>query len=192
MRLVVPGYQPGDADRLAELLVRRSGQVSPIFILTWNPQLYLWEEEGQDEAIQVTAAGQVWAQDWSVSRKGGISPGDRAVLYRLNRDRGLVASGTFTSEVHPGPHWDGSGREAMHCDVDWDTVLDFRECLPRQDLTAQIPQVKWGHLQSSGTAVPLPAAPALASLWARHTNTVLFRSPMSPATRTPKHSPRAR
>jgi hypothetical protein len=92
----------------------------PAFIVTWNPTQYQWDEQepGYGQAIQVTAGGQPWPDDWTVGvRTGGISPGDRAYLFRQHEDRGLVGSGTFTSPVRSGRqrdlHLAGKVRSAL-------------------------------------------------------------------------------
>ena len=152
-----------------------------MLILAWHPMHYLWQKHGYDQAIQITAAGQVWPEEWTVGvRTGGISPGDRAFIYRQYQERGLVASGIFTSGVETGLHWDGSGRQARYGQVDWDTVLDFEDRLPVEQLKAEVPEVKWDHIQDSGIAVPASAVRRLHELWARHTSTVLLRSPDEP------------
>jgi 5-methylcytosine-specific restriction protein A len=91
-----------------------------------------------------------------------------------------VRSGTFTSGVYTGPHWDGSGRQARYAQLDWTTVLDYADRLPIEQLKADVPEVKWEHIQGSGIAVPPASVPKLHDLWAHHTSTVLFRSPDEP------------
>jgi hypothetical protein len=59
--------------------------------------------------------------------------GHWAVLYRQYQDLGLVGSGTFTSGIEIGEHWDGSGRQARYGRVDWDTVLDYEDRLPLEE-----------------------------------------------------------
>jgi 5-methylcytosine-specific restriction protein A len=153
----------------------------PIFVLAWHPQRYQWEKHGYEEAIEVTAAGGTWPENWTVGvRRGGIRPGDRAVLYRQYQDRGLVASGTFTSGIEIGEHWDGSGRQARYGEVDWDTVLDYEDRLPLEDLRAEVPEVKWDHIQGSGIEVPAAAVRKLSDLWQRHISQIIFRSPDQP------------
>jgi 5-methylcytosine-specific restriction enzyme A len=160
----------------------------PTFILTWNPTIYGWDEleAGYDQAIQVTAGGQPWYEDWTVGvRTGGISPGDRAYLLRQHQDRGLIGSGTFTSPVRSGPHWDGSGRSAHLADIAWDTILHHQDRLSVEQLKAQIPEVPWDHIQGSGISVSKTAADALRELWATHSNEILFRSPDEPIEPSP-------
>ncbi len=56
-----------------------------------------------------------WNEPWSVGlRTGGILPGDRALLLRQKRERNIVASGVFTSELETDEHWDGSGQPTMY------------------------------------------------------------------------------
>jgi 5-methylcytosine-specific restriction enzyme A len=181
LRLEVPGYQPSDAARLEGLLTAPITVTVPTFILAWHPLHFLWQEQDYDQAIQVTAGGQTWHDDWTVGvRTGGINPGDRAFLYRQYQDRGLVASGIFTSGVYTSPHWDGSGRLARYAQLDWTNVLDYEDRLPIEQLKAEVPEVKWGRIQGSGIAVPPASVPKLHDLWAHHTSTVLFRSPDEP------------
>jgi hypothetical protein len=75
------------------------------FILTWNPTVYRWDEQeaGYDQAIQVTGGGHLWSEDWTVGvRTGGISPGDRAYLFRQHQHRGVVGSPLCQAAVrHP-------------------------------------------------------------------------------------------
>jgi 5-methylcytosine-specific restriction protein A len=181
LRLEVPSYEPVDAARLESTLAGMVDRAVAAFVLAWHPRHYLWEQDGYDRAIQATAAGRAWPGEWTVGvRTGGISPGDRAFLYRQHQDRGLVASGTFTSGVATGPHWDGSGRPARYGQIEWDTVLHYEDRLPVEQLRAEVPEVKWDHVQGSGIAVPTAAVRKLRDLWAQHTGTVLFRSPDEP------------
>lgn len=179
LRLQVPGYSPGDADRLAAVLA--SPVAVSAFILAWHPLHFRWEERDYAEAIDATAAGQIWPDEWTVGvRRSGIRPGDRAFLYRQHQQRGLVASGTFTSGVDIKEHWDGSGRLARYGQLDWDAVLDYEDRLPVETLRAEVPEVKWDHVQGSGIEVPPTAVRKLAGLWDRHLGQILFRSPDQP------------
>ena len=181
LRLEVPGYQPTDAGRLADTLAAPAAEFVQMFILGWEPVKFRWEERDYDEAIQVTAAGQRYADNWTVGRRTEeISPGDRALLYRQHQDRGLVASGVFTSGVYLAEHWDGSGRMANWTDIVWDIVLDYEDRLPLEDLRVQVPEVQWDHFQGGGWKVKAPVRRKLSDLWARHTDQVFFRSPDEP------------
>jgi 5-methylcytosine-specific restriction enzyme A len=181
LRLDVPGYGYQDAARLARILATPMTAAPPMFIMTWHPLHYRWEEHGYDEAVQVTASGQPWSEDWTVGvRKGGITPGDTAVLYRQYQHRGLVASGVFTSGVETGEHWEDRGREVRLGQIDWNIVLDYEDRLPVEILKTEVPEVKWDHIQGSGIMVEQSAVPKLNDLWTRHAGRVLFRSPDEP------------
>jgi hypothetical protein len=193
LRLQVPGYQSRDAQRLAVRLSSSDSGVVPTFILTWHPGRYAWEQHGYAEAIRLTTAGQNWDQNWSVGlRKRGISPGDRALLYRQHDQRGLVASGTFTSGVEIRHHWDGSGHPAPFADIDWDTVLGYRDRLPVEQLRAEIPEVPWDHLQGSGVQVPADATGKLAGIWQHHIIQALYHSQTDPGSPDASQPPRTR
>lgn len=142
---------------------------------------FRWQDHDYDQAIQVTGAGQPWHDDWTVGvRTRGINPGDRAFLYRQHQDRGLVAGGTFTSDIYTAPHWDGSGRQARYARLDWDIVLDRQDRLPVEELKLRAGEVKWDRIQGSGIAVPSAAVAKLHDMWGAHTSTLLFRSPDEP------------
>src|SRR5262249_22821290 len=143
LKLEVPRFQPSEATHLARVLAAKTTAAVPTFILAWNPMHFRWQDHDYDQAIQVTGAGQPWHDEWTVGgRTGGITPGDRAFLYRQHEDRGLVASGTFTSEVYTAPHWDGSGRQARYARLDWDIVLDHEDRLPVEELKVRVGEVQ--------------------------------------------------
>jgi 5-methylcytosine-specific restriction enzyme A len=138
------------------------------FILTWNPDLFR-DTSWYDDYVSSTAREQTVLEDWSTGvRRGGIVGGDRAFLLRQHRDRGLVASGEFTSRVFQGPHWDGSGREANYADVGWDTWLSEGDRLPVEELQSQIPEMVWDRIQGSGVQLPPDAARRIEELWEAH------------------------
>ena len=118
---------------------------------------------------------------WSVGlRTGGIQPGDRAMLLRQRHDRGLVASGVFTSELYVNQHWDGTGRPTRYGDLEWDTVLAIEDRLPVEQLELSVPEVRWHRIQGSRVAVPAAATRKLTDLWADHVRELIFRSPDEP------------
>lgn len=159
-----------------------SPEPAQAFLLGWHPQSFLWEDEGYYDAIEMTASGETVADRWTVGgRKSGIRPGDRAFAWRYQDHRGLVASGTFTSGAYNDEHWDGSGHAANYADVNWDIVLHYDDCLPIEQLNAEIPVMHWNHLQGSGIKVKREAVANLADLWERHTSEIIFRSADEPA-----------
>jgi 5-methylcytosine-specific restriction protein A len=177
LRLEVPGYLPQDADRLAEVLAT-SAPRTPTFILTWNPDRWAWAADEYARAVQVTAAGESWNESWSVGlRTGGIVAGNRALLLRQKRDRGIVASGVFTSGLEADEHWDGSGRPTMYAPINWDTVLEVDDRLPVEMLKDKVSAVHWDRIQGSGVAVPASSTQELAKLWSEHTRRQIFHSP---------------
>jgi hypothetical protein len=71
------------------------------FLLTWNPDGQGWPDAEHEAAVEAAAAGRALLERWSVAlRKSGIHIGDRAFLVRQRRERGIVASGRFTSEIY--------------------------------------------------------------------------------------------
>jgi 5-methylcytosine-specific restriction protein A len=147
------------------------------FILTWNPDKWPtnpkerldWEARW-DSAVNDTSAGIPFYEPWSTGvRNSGIRPGDRAFLLRQHRDRGIVASGTFTSDAYIKQHWDDSGSLANYADIEWDTVLPIPERLSIEELQAAIPSVSWDRMQASGVRVRAENDQAILSdLWEAH------------------------
>lgn len=83
------------------------------------------------------------------------------------QNRGIFASGWFTSDVYQDEHWDGSGGSANYADIRWDVVIDPEAALPIERLQAEIPQVHWTP-QSSGMTIPPGDADSLDALWKAH------------------------
>lgn len=147
------------------------------FILTWNPVSWEWPAKEFDAAVRRTAKGQRSSDQWSVgARKQGIVKGDRAFLLRQHAERGLVASGYFTSPIFTAPHWDGSDRDTTYCKLEWDVVLKPDERLEVEDLKLEVPDVAWDRLQGSGVMVPAESGAMLERLWQDHLGGAPFRS----------------
>lgn len=145
------------------------------FILTWNPNRFKWSDEKRASAVRRTAAGQRAHYEWSTGvRKRGISVGDRGFLFRQVVDRGIIASGWFTSEIHEGKHWSVPGKVAYGAAIDWDVVLDDDDALPVSDVIANTAKVNWNSIRASGIMLPPPDDAAVERLWAAHTN---YKSP---------------
>ncbi len=148
------------------------------FILTWNPTQWHWPEDHFNAAVDRTAVGKKVRDQWSVgSRRHGIEPGDRAFLFRLHADRGIVASAVFTSTIESQPHWDNSGRDASYAKLAWDTVLIADQRLPVEILNRRVAGVAWDRLQGSGVLVEPNDAVKLEVQWARHLDAVVYSSP---------------
>jgi 5-methylcytosine-specific restriction enzyme A len=143
------------------------------FTLTWNPDQWPFDENDYQRAVELTAAGHPSKDAWSVgNRLGGINVGDRAFLLRQHRDRGIVASGEFTSEVYQDRHWDGSDRDANYAEVQWDNLLPLEDRLPIEELKRQVSRVPWDRLQASGVQLREDAATSVEELWEAHLKTV--------------------
>ena len=116
----------------------------------------------------------------SAPEKKGIGPGDYALLVRQHRDRGIVASGYFTTGIEEGPHWDGvPGHVARYAEVSFDTWLPAEERLPIETLQRDIPEVAWDRLQGSGVEVKKTVADHLDVLWSKHLDSI-GRGPLLP------------
>ncbi len=141
----------------------------PTFVLTWNPDSWTDGEEWLATNAGLATAEHPVAEPWSTgSRRSGIAPGDRAVLLRQRRYRGIIGSGSFTSDIYEDQHWDGSGRPAFFADVDFDTITTADDRLPVEVLHADLPEVAWDRMQGSGVRLPDGAATRLEELWASH------------------------
>jgi 5-methylcytosine-specific restriction protein A len=146
------------------------------YILTWNAEHWNWDTNDRDQAIKATDNGKPVPDQWSTgNRKTGITDGDRAFLLQQGHTRGMVASGTFRSDIFQGPHWDGSGNEANYARVDWDLVLSDDDMLPTAELNTSVEGVAWDNILASGIRIPDQAAAQLETLWAQRYET--FQSP---------------
>jgi len=148
------------------------------FLLTWNPDKWDWSEDDYADAVERTAAGRTFHASWSTgNRRSGISVGDRALLLRQARDRGMVASGYFSSAIYEDNHWDNSGRTASYAKVDFDVVLPVEDRLYTEELIAAIPGVPWNNLMGSGVQVSANSSASIEAMWSAHTAAAPYRSP---------------
>lgn len=121
------------------------------FLLTWNPDKWPWPDVQLRAEVEATARGERVPGRWSLGgRRQGVAVGDQAMLVRQQRERGVVASGAFVSEIYWDEHWDGSGRQTTYADVEWDVVADAGDRLPVEILKLRVPEVRWNRLQASG------------------------------------------
>jgi 5-methylcytosine-specific restriction protein A len=153
-----------------------------LFLLTWNPSKWEWDARSYARDVAQTQRGKRVASQWSVgTRRSGITRGDLCLLVRQHDQRGIVASGAFTSDVFVEPHWDGSGRDATYARISWDLVVPTEDRLPVEALKAQVPEVVWDRLQGSGALVPVGPAGRLIDLWRAHTESGDVALPEEPA-----------
>lgn len=155
----------------------------PTFLLTQNPAKWTWPGAEEQTFIANSLAGVPSPDSWSTgSRRGGVRPGDRALLLRQGaQPRGLIASGTFTSEVHEAPHWNGSGAMMWAAEVQWEVFLDTLEILPVAALQEATPGYLW-QPQASGQMLRTDVADTAWNLWGEHT------ADLRPATAPPQDS----
>lgn len=151
------------------------------FILTWNPDLW---PETPEEREDFAATWSEWAEhtrrggsvdeQWSTgSRTSGAAPGDRAYLFRQNRDRGLIARGVITSAIYQALHWDGSDRETNYAAIAWTDILDIEERLRPEEIRLAAPGVHWQRLQGSGSMIHSEEdRRGLDELWAAHLESI--------------------
>ena len=139
------------------------------FILTWNPDAWTDGDDWIADNAGVATASEPVAGAYSTGvRRQGIVAGDRAMLLRQRRDRGIVASGYFTTEIYDDEHWDGTGRVTHYADVEFDCITTVDDRLPVDVLKAEIPEVSWDRLQGSGVRVPDGVDDDLEDLWQSH------------------------
>ena len=142
-----------------------STQEPSTYILTWNSTRWDWANRAQ--MVNDTAAGRRVPGRWATGvRTGGISPGDRAFLLQQGPLRGMVASGSFTSEVFQAPHWDDTpGKVANYANVSWDRVLSDDDMVSIEEVKAQVHALNWDRLQGSGVALPTDGSQQMEDLW---------------------------
>jgi len=139
-------------------------------ILTWNPDKYQWDEAEYLDLVNQTARGEAVPGDWSTGgRLGGVFVGDRVFLLRQGtHGRGIVASGTVSSEIYQADDWDESGGFANYIDVLWERVVLVEDALPTEVLKQRLPETNWDRLQMSGTFLKTELIAELETLWSDH------------------------
>jgi 5-methylcytosine-specific restriction protein A len=144
------------------------------YLLTWNPDNWSWDALA-DQASD-TGRGQVVRERWSCGNTRRIVPRDRLFLLKQGRrpNKGIMATGTATSEVYEDRHWDEArakrGETALYVEAAWDTILDTETELPLPVSAFEgghLPAVHWAT-QKSGILIPPATAAHLEALWERH------------------------
>lgn len=143
------------------------------FLLTNNPKKLELDADQLAAWIDATSEGKLVEENWSTGgTKKKIAAGDRAFLLRQGvSNRGIFASGLFTSSVYQYEHWDGSGALANYADVRWDTFLDPEDVLPIESLQSEFPSTQW-EPQGSGTQIPGAVVAPLEAMWKEHVASV--------------------
>lgn len=137
------------------------------YILTWNPQLWDWEDfAGDVKAVQSGRRSSV--TDWSCGRTRSISRGDHFYFLRQGASHpGVIGSGTITGPPLEGDHWDGSGRLALYVKIRFDTLVNplVDPYLSKAELPTN-PTVKFDWtIRESGRFLPDALVPALDRGW---------------------------
>lgn len=140
------------------------------FLLTWNPDAGGWSPPEYDAVVEASAGGTPVRGRWGVGiRRSGIAVGDRAFLLRQRRERGILASGWFASEIYTAPHWRGRARQpTTYADIVLDVLIPIRDRLPVPELQQVVPGVSWNYLQGSGVQAHPPSDENLEQAWAAH------------------------
>lgn len=140
------------------------------FILTWHPDGFEIAQDEYGVNVAATSGARTFEGSWSTgNRTSLIEPGDRFFLFRQKRDRGIIASGTFTSEAYQGDHWSGSGEIANYADVEFDEWRPLDDRLTIEELQSAVPGFKWIRLQGSGIHINDSFAAVVESLWSNGT-----------------------
>lgn len=149
------------------------------FLLTWNPDIWIDEDNEMNAIAQLTAAGEFQVGTWSTgSRTQGMSGGDRVFLLRQGVEpRGIVGSGWIADDdsIFQDVHFADPSRTSNYTSVIWELLIPGDDPLPVIDLRAASGAVNW-QPQGSGTLLPLDAAEAAERLWAAHLTGLGFKS----------------
>ena len=148
-------------------------------VLTWNPKK--WSPSPVDDARFIEACNGdtsvlPFLDKWSVGNRKHIDIGTKFFLLRQGRERGILASGTVTSAIQTGPHWDGSGRESRFVDIEFQQFVAVEHRLRTEELVIAVPKFPWNYLQMSGLELKddyfadLPGANwhFLREIWLKH------------------------
>lgn len=75
------------------------------YLLTWNPKKWNWTD--LKDCVAATKESSILNEPWSCGRSKRIRTGDRVFLNRQGVEpKGIMASGTATSDVYEEGHWD--------------------------------------------------------------------------------------
>jgi 5-methylcytosine-specific restriction protein A len=142
------------------------------FLLTWNPDIFHWDEPGDSLAEQIAAiAARGFVDDrWGCGFSRGIRAGDRLFLMRLGVEpRGIVGSGHALGSPYTAPHWQIPGKLALCIDVRFDHLRDAtRDPILPIDLLRHDPRFEsmrtWTP-RASGAHIPDDTARELELAW---------------------------
>jgi 5-methylcytosine-specific restriction enzyme A len=137
------------------------------FLLTWNPDKWLWNNI-QENISQIRENGYYNAR-WSVGITKHITPDDRIFLMKLGKKgRGIVASGWVVSNVYKEDHWSDDKKQANYVDIHFDSIIDPNSepiFLIEENLSQMKDRMNWTP-QASGVSIPNDVAEELETSWA--------------------------
>lgn len=139
------------------------------FILTWNPKEwppgYDWLKKNSGKASAQKPVQGRWSTGNTTKR---IQPGDMALLLRQQSERGILASGTFVTNVYQDVSWKDPDKLANYADVAFDHIVETDDRLDLDLLKSAVPLVPWDNLVASGMQVRIDSEQALLDIWAQH------------------------
>lgn len=145
---------------------------SPIFLLSWNPEAYHWEEL-QKHIARVQRNGFATGR-WSCGNRTNLPKGSQFFHVRLGAGpKGIFGRGVTASEPYRDTHWDLEKRrqriKALYVDVRF-TDLRRTPVIPWDDLQQPpLSQFHWS-IYASGVALPDVIGEELNRRWELATN----------------------
>jgi len=137
----------------------------PAYLLSWNPRsAFTWPNNRANSAA--TRRGAIVHMRWSTGGKDCIVPGDRIFLGKLGSDPiGVIASGVAASDCFEDSHWENPLRRTTYNMVDFDSILEPENVLPRSELgEGPLGKVDW-DAGYGGVTMGEHAADALEAKW---------------------------
>ena len=131
-----------------------------MFVMTWNPSRWPMEPSYEDRLAEIARRGSI-EDPWSTgNRTGGIEIGDDVLLFRQGIDRGIIASGRATSQIHQ----DDENVHRVH--VRWDVWVPLEDRLAIESLRKIAPRFFVPPVLASGHQVHDDEADDLRQAWA--------------------------
>lgn len=146
-------------------------------ILEWNPDEWNWGGSYPTAVSEVRRSGR-HLERWSIGQATTLPAGADAWLLvtggRPNQ-RGLIGHGVTVGEPFAGGHYDRrAGGAPMYVEVQFDLLLPEGEQLRTDELTIQVPAVRWQAVRGSDRLIPPETEAAVRAAWAEH---VLDKAP---------------
>lgn len=140
-------------------------------ILGWNPEIFPVDEwvPPYSDVVEQTHAGYPFDGRWSVGNHVNIPVGAAVWLYLQGMQHGLVGRGVVTSEPYTDEHFSNPTKTTNYVEVSYKLLVPLNDAISRDLLEAEVPEVHWRKIYSSGYRVPVQAENALRDLWFRST-----------------------